>query len=91
MMSPSEDKQGDIIDVYNTTSRHLDSILNKTYIYFDNMVCQIYSVVLQLKAITSNTEASFLDMHLTISNDIVSTKTSHKHDDVYFEIVYFPF
>ena len=44
-------------------------------VYFDNMVSQIYHSELQLnKANTSNTEASFLDLLLTISNDTVSTK-----------------
>ena len=75
MMSLSDDKQADVIDVFNTTSRYLDNILNINIIYFDNMVSQIYSPELQLnKANTSDTEAAFLDLHLAISNDIVSTK-----------------
>ena len=41
-------------------------------VYFDNMVSQIYPSELQLnKANTSDTEAAFLDLHLSISNDIV--------------------
>ena len=44
-------------------------------VYFDNMVSQIYPSELQLnKANTSDTEAAFFDLHLSISNDIVSTK-----------------
>ena len=44
-------------------------------VYFDNMVSQIYRLELQLdKANTSYTEAAFLDLHLSISNEIVSTK-----------------
>ena len=42
------------------------------------------------KANTSDTEAAFLDLHLSISNDIVSTKTD-KRDDFDFETVNFPF
>ena len=39
------------------------------------MVSQIYPSEFQLnKANTSDTEAAFLDLHLSISNDIVSTK-----------------
>ena len=41
MMSLSEDKQADIIDAMNTTSRFLDDILNINNVYFDNMVSQI--------------------------------------------------
>ena len=56
------------------------------------MVSQIYPSEVQLnKANTSDTEASFLDLHLSISNDIVSTKIYDKRDDFDFEIVNFPF
>ena len=34
MMSVSGDKQGDIIDDFNTTSRYLDDILNINNVYF---------------------------------------------------------
>ena len=92
MMSLSGDKQADIIDAFNTTSRHLDYILNIDNVYFDNMVSQIYPSELQLnKANTSDTEAAFLDLHLSISNDIVSTEIYDKPDDFDFEIVDFPF
>ena len=39
----------------------------------------------------SDTEAAFLGLHLSISNDIVSTKIYDKRDDFDFEIVNFPF
>ena len=75
MMSLSDDKQADVIDAFNTTSRYLDDILNINNVYFDNMVSQIYPSELQLnKPNTSDTEAAFLDLHLSISNGIVSTK-----------------
>ena len=48
MMSLYGDKQADIIDAFNTTSRYLDDILNIDNIYFDNMVSQIYHTELQL-------------------------------------------
>ena len=92
MMSLSVDKQADVIDAFNTTSRYLDDILNINNVYFDNMVSQIYPSELQMnKANTSDTEAAFLDLHLSISNDIVSTKIYDKHDNFDFEIVKFPF
>ena len=53
---------------------------------------QIYPSELQLnKANTSDTKAAFLDLNLSISNDIVSTKIYDKRDDFDFEIVNFPF
>ena len=74
MLSLSDDRQAYIIDAFNTTSRYLDDILNVNNVYFDNMVSQIYpSELLLNKANNSDTEA-VLDLHLPISNDIVSTK-----------------
>ena len=91
-MSLSDDKQADVIDAFNTTSRYLDDILNINNVYFDNMVSQIYPSELQLnKANASDTEAAFLDLHLSNSNDIVSTKIYDERDDFDFEIVNFPF
>ena len=56
------------------------------------MVSQIYPSELQLnKANASDTEAAFLELHFSISNDIVSTKIYDKRDDFDFEIVNFPF
>ena len=60
MMSLSDDKQADVIDAFNTTSRYLDDILNINNVYFDNMVSQMYPSELQLnKANASDTEAAF--------------------------------
>ena len=92
MVSLSDDKQADVIDAFNTTSRYLDVILNINNVYFDNMVSQIYPSELQLnKAYISDTETAFLDLHLSFANDIVSTKIYDKHDDFDFEIVNFPY
>ena len=91
MMSFSDDKQADVIDAFNTTSRYLDDLLNINNVYLDNMVNQIYPSELQLnKASTSDTEAAFSDLRLSISNDTVSTKIYDKRDDFDFEIVNFP-
>ena len=87
-MSLSNDKQADIIDAFNTPSRHLDDILNIHNVYFDDMLSQIYPSELQFnKANTSDTEATFLDWHLSISNDIFSVKIYDKRDDFDFEFV----
>ena len=56
------------------------------------MVNQIYPSELQLnKANTSDTEAPFLDLHLSISNGFVASKIYDKRDDFDFDIVNFPF
>ena len=86
-MSLSVDKQADSIDAFNTTPRYLDDILNIYNVYFDNMVSQIYPSELRLNhANTSDTETTFFDLHLSISNNIVSTKIYYFD----FEIVNFP-
>ena len=61
--------------------------MNIINVYFDNIISQIYPSELQLnKANTYDTKAAFLDLHLSISNDIVSTKINDKRDDFDFEI-----
>ena len=69
-MSQSDDKQADIINAFNTSSRYFDDIFNINNVYFDNIESKIYHAELQLnKTNTSDTETSFLDLHLSISND----------------------
>ena len=56
------------------------------------MINQIYPPELQLnKANTSDTEAHFLDLHLSIFNGCVSSKIYDKREDFDFDIVNFPF
>ena len=72
--SLSDDKQADIIYAFNSTSRYLDGILNINKVYFDTKGSQIYPSELQPNKVnTSDAEAVFIDMHSSISNDIVST------------------
>ena len=67
IMSLSDVKQADIIDAFNTISKYVDDILSINNIYFDNLIGQIYPSELQLnKANTSDTQAAFLDLHLSI-------------------------
>ena len=40
--SLSDDKQADVINAFNTTSRYSDDNLNINNVHFDNMVSQIY-------------------------------------------------
>ena len=92
MKSLSDSNQADIIEAFNSTSRYLDDLLNIDNPYFDRFVSQIYPSELQLnKANRSETEAPFLDLHLSISNGFVSSKIYDKRDDFDFDIVHFPF
>ena len=91
-MSLSDNNQTDIIEAFNSTSRYLDDLLNIDNPYFEQMVGQIYPTELQLnKANSFDTEAPFLDLNLSITNGIVSSKICDKRDDFNFKIVNFPF
>ena len=80
----------DIIEAFNSTSRYLDDLLNIDNPYFEQMVGQICPTELHLnKANSSDTEAPFLDLNLSITNGIVSS--NHKQDDFNFEKVNFLF
>ena len=60
MKSLSPENQADIIEAFNSTSRHLDDLLDIDNIYFERMVNRIYPAELQLnKANSSNIEALF--------------------------------
>ena len=92
MTSLSDFKQAEIIEAFKSTSRYMDDLLNIDNPYFEGMVNRIYPPELQLnKANTSDTEAPFLDLHLSISNGFVSSKIYFKRDDFNFDIVNFPF
>ena len=92
MLSLSDDKQSEVIEALNSTSCYLDHLLNVDNSFFDSMVHHIYPSELQLnKAIVSDTEASFLDLHLSISDGFVKTKFFDKRDDFDFDVVNFPF
>ena len=72
MMSPSVDKDAEVNEAFNSTSRYLDDLLNIDNTYFIGIVKQIYPSELQLKkANSSDTEAPFLDSHLTISDGFI--------------------
>ena len=57
-----DDKQSEVIEAFNSTSRYLDDLLNIDNTFFDSMVNHIYPSKFQLnKANVSDTETSFLD------------------------------
>ena len=61
------------------TSRYLDDLLNIDDNFLDGLVNRIYPSELQLnKANVSEIEASFLNLHLSISDGFVKTKLYDK-------------
>ena len=92
MLSLSDKNEADVVESFNSTSRYLDDMLNIDNPYFSQMVSQIYSTELQLnKANRSDTEAPLMDLDLSITNGIVSTKNYDKPDDFNFERLIFHF
>ena len=81
-----------LLKLFNPTSRYFVDLLNIYNPYFEQMVGQKYHTELQLnRANSSDTEAPFLDLNLSITNGIASSKIYDKQDDFNFEIVNFPF
>ena len=95
MLSLSDDNRSEVTEAFNSSSRYLDNLLNIDNIdntFFDSMVNHIYPSELQLnKANVSDTEASFWNLHLSISDGFVKTKIFDKRGDFDFDIVKFPF
>ena len=70
----------------------LEITVSLSLAFYEHMVHRIYPAELQLnKANASDIEAAFLDLKLSIHNDIVSTKIYDERDDFNFDIVNFPF
>ena len=91
MLSLSPSSQNDIIEAFNRSSRYLDDILNIDNPFFAGMVDSIYPPELTLnKANTLDTQVVFLDLSLSISNNIVTSKIYDKRDDFNFNIVNYP-
>ena len=78
----NHDNQADVIEAFNSTSRYLDDLLNIDNPYFEGIVNQIYPPELQFNnANISDTEAPFLDLHLSFANGFISSKIYDKRDD----------
>ena len=88
MVSLSDNNQTDIIKAFNSTSTYLDDLLYIDNPYLEQMVGKIYPTELQLNNANSfDTEAPFLDLNLSITKGLVSSKICEKRDDFNFEIV----
>ena len=92
MVSLSDNNQTDIVEAFISTSKYLDDLINIDNPYFEQMVGHIYPTELQLsKANSSDTEALFLHLNLSITNGIVSSKIYDKRDGFNFDRVKLPF
>ena len=75
MLSLSDNNQTDIIEAFNSTFRYFDDLLKIDNPYFEQTVDQIYPTKFQFKrANSSDAEAPFLYLKLSITNCIVSSK-----------------
>ena len=72
MLPLSEYIQSDVTEAFNNSSPYLDDLLNIDNNFFDSIVNRFYPSEPQLKgANVSDTEASFLDLHLSTSEDVL--------------------
>ena len=92
MLSLSEDNQSGVVEAFGSTSRCLDDLLGIGNNFFDSMVDRIYPLGLQLSgANVSDAGASFLDLHLSVSDGFVKAGVCDGRDYFDFDIVGFPF
>ena len=82
----SSDNQADVIKAFN-----LMIFSTLTILILKEWSTKYPPELQHNKANTIDTEAPFLDLHLSIFNDFVSSKIYDKRDDFYFDIVNFPF
>ena len=79
-----------LLEAFNSTSRYLDDLLNIDNPRFEGMVNQIYPPKLQLnKPYASDTEAPLLDIHMFLM--ALFQKNYDKRDDIYYDVLNFPF
>lgn len=70
----------------------MDDILNIENSFFDTKYRSIYPPELLLnKTNTTNVRAPFLDLDITINNNLIETKIYDKRDDFNFDIINFPY
>ena len=92
MLNLSKSNQIDLIQKFNRTSRYIDDILNLDNPCFEKYIDKIYPKELILnKTNVSSTDVSFLDLHLTLNNNVLKTSLYDKRDDFNFDIVNFPY
>ena len=91
MKTLDKSTQSHIVEAFSDTSRYLDDVLNIDNPYFESFIPSIYPKELTLnKANVSDKSASFLDLDITIKDDVISTKIYDKRDDFNFSIVNYP-
>ena len=87
MLSLPEDTQCDVIKAFSPAFRYLDDLLYIDNKIFYSMGNRIYPSELHLnKANVSDTEATFLALHLSISHGFVMTKSYNKRDNFEFDM-----
>ena len=81
-----------VVGAFGSASGCLGGLLGIDNLWFGRVIDWIYLTELRLnKANSSDTEAPFLDLNLSMANSIVSSKIYDKRDDFGFGIVSFPF
>ena len=92
VLSLSDSDRADITEAFDSTSRCLVGLLGVDGPCFEHMMGRICPTGLRLgRASSSGAEAPFLDLNLSITNGIVSSRVCDRRGDLNFEIVNFQF
>ena len=82
VLSLLDDNQSEVFPAFNSTSRYLGDLLNIDNNFFDSTVNHIYPSEIRLnKAKVSYTEASVLNLRLSVSDTFVKTEIYDRRDD----------
>ena len=83
MLSLSDNSQTGVVEAFNSTSRYLDGLLCVESPCFEQVVGRMCPAELQLSgANSSDTKAPFLDLNLSITNGMVSSRVYDGRDDL---------
>ena len=68
-----------LLNILNIPRKYQDDLLNIDNLYFEQMIGEIYPTECQLNKVNSfESEASFFDLDLSITHDIVSSEIYEK-------------
>ena len=91
MMKLAKSGDQDLIEKFNNSFRYIDDVLSMDNPFFVQKIKTIYPSQLQLnKSNSSSVEASFLDLHLEVTDGIIKVNVYDKRDDFNFKIINFP-
>lgn len=92
MKSLVADNRLKLAKLLSFTSRYVDDICIVNYKYFGDLLCKIYpSDLIAERSGKNNKEVDYLDLKVSVCDDMVCNKIYHKVDDFNFPVVLYTF